>query len=513
LPVPVYVVGAIAAMAWMWNTHAATAVAPGVFAALWILTGVAATGLLVSAVSPRRSLIDLFYYLFLTFFVTGPAAVQVATGEFPWEVEHQPHHAATATWLLATAMLAYELGRRLQARLVAAPLRLAQPVAPSPPLTLALVVGVTAGVVVIPLAGLELLLADRGTLFASNIDAGIRGYSFLILKNMALATAIWAIAVAYSFDATRDGAATRRFLRLLALLAVAVTALVFNPLVNPRFVFAAAAIAILFMVSRPLFFHVKPLAVLVFPILLFYAFPDLKALSDAEARDEFLQELTRFDVDYLTSVDFDTFQCAANAVRYVEEVGLLGLQSVLGGLLFFVPRAIWPDKPLGSGLVVFDELGYWYVNVSMPLHMEFFLAAGVVGLTLGMLALGGVVGWLEAAGVRASRLSARTPADVLIALAGGFTVITLRGSLAAVAVFVGIPLGWALVALWLTRTRRPAAAEANGAATTAAAFGDWRDRFARAKRRDAGRSRVGRMVPPARVGRRVTAVRAGPRGG
>lgn len=488
LPLSAYVVGAVATMLWMWTTYAAGA--PALFVALYVLTGLAALGLLVSAVSPKRSVVDLFYYLFLTFFLTAPAAIQVATGEFPWEQVHEPHHATKAVVLLALAMVAYEVGRGLQRRLLpaSAGAGLAERVPPTGLLTSTLLIGVVLGVVAVPLAGLELLLADRDALTTFNTEGGLRGYLFITLKGITLATTAWLLAAAYSLDRNGDPAAARRLVRLLTIVALVVTALLFNPLINPRFIFAAAVIVIVFLIVRPFFFELKPWAIVAFPVALFYVFPHLKALSDAEERANFLQRITTFDLEYLKSVDFDTFQCAANAVRYVEEVGLLGLPNLLGGLLFFIPRAVWPDKPYGSGLEVFDHLGYWFINVSMPLHMEFYLGAGIVGVIVGMVAFGGVVGWLETVSLRAARaVVGRTPADVIVALLGGFAIIIMRGSLAAVAVFVGIPLVWGLIILVAARSGKVASVRADEPAAVRSeadiGFGDWRDHFAGARRR------------------------------
>jgi len=517
LPVPVYVVGVVSVLVWLWTTYAATAPAP--FTALVVLSTAAAIGLLVSALSPRRSLVDLCYYLFLTFFLTTPAAIQVATGEFPWDVEHARHHAIKATALFALAMVAYEVGRLVQRGLERRWVALEQPVAPTAALTTILLVGMAGGLFMVPLAGLEVLLADRATLSEFNTETGLRGYVFLVLKGVSLATTVWALAAAFSVDPARNRSAARRFLALVALAMVAITALAFNPLVNPRFSFAAAAIALAFMLVRPYFFRLKPWAIVAFPAALFYVFPNLKALSDADARAEVLERIGSVDLEYLTSVDFDGFQTAANAVRYVEEIGLLGLQNVLGSLFFFIPRAIWPDKPYGSGLAVFEELGYWYVNVSMPLPLEFFLAAGLVGLVAGMIGFGALVGQLEAASLRGAATAGRTPADVLVALLGGFAIITMRGSLAAVAVFVGIPLAWAVVVLWFVWRRRSASAAARGRSGAGdAGFGDWRDGFARAKRGEDGGPKAGRFAQVARLGRRGAiaagaVARPGSRGG
>jgi hypothetical protein len=515
LPVPLYVLGVVAAMVGMWEAYAATAVVPGVFTALFVLTGLSAIGLLVSALSPRRSLIDLCYYLFLTFFVTGPAAIQVATWDFPWTVKHDYHHAAVATLLLALAMVAYEVGGAVGRRVQGPGHGPGARLAPTQGLLAVLVVGVAAGSVVIPLAGLELLLADRAA-FSDYIVSGIDGYVVNILKGVALATTVWALATVYSVDPARDSATKRWTLAAVTVAAVALTALLFNPLVNPRFFFGAAAIALLFLVTRPYFFELKPWAVLGFPAALFYVFPNLKLLSYEEGRTEIIERLGQVDLEYLTRVDFDTFQTASNAVRFVEEVGLLGIQNLLGSLLFFVPRVVWPDKPIGSGLVVFEHLGYPYVNVSMPLHLEFYLIAGIAGLILGMVGFGVLVGWLETASLQTTRLVGRTRFDVFIALVGGFAIIVLRGPLVAVAAFVGVPLGWAALVLLLSRSRAAVAPprEPEDAGAVAGDFGDWRDAFTGRRRPETALPRRPRAVAVVGPARRSGAdARSGSRGG
>lgn len=78
------------------------------------------------------------------------------------------------------------------------------------------------------------------------------------------------------------------------------------------------------------------------------------------------------------------------AIEYMGSFGITyGLQLV-GAFLFFVPRALWPSKPVGTGCMMFTDLGYSFTNVSAPLPMEGLLNFGYPGVILFAL----IFGWL-----------------------------------------------------------------------------------------------------------------------
>ena len=47
-----------------------------------------------------------------------------------------------------------------------------------------------------------------------------------------------------------------------------------------------------------------------------------------------------------TSIDFDGFQQIVNTITYVHDYGYKWGMNLLSALLFFVPRSVWPDKPV-----------------------------------------------------------------------------------------------------------------------------------------------------------------------
>ena len=54
--------------------------------------------------------------------------------------------------------------------------------------------------------------------------------------------------------------------------------------------------------------------------------------------------------------------------------------QLLGVLFFFVPRSIWPTKPVGSGHYLVLQNSGSYTNVSMPFFSEGYINFGYVGM-------------------------------------------------------------------------------------------------------------------------------------
>ena len=89
---------------------------------------------------------------------------------------------------------------------------------------------------------------------------------------------------------------------------------------------------------------------------------------------------------------FDAYENFASAV----DANFVSYGSQLfGSLLFFVPRSIWPDKPLGSGYVLAQELVYTWSNISMPFLGEGYVNFGFFGVFIFAAFLGFTLGNLD----------------------------------------------------------------------------------------------------------------------
>lgn len=78
----------------------------------------------------------------------------------------------------------------------------------------------------------------------------------------------------------------------------------------------------------------------------------------------------------IIGVDFDAYQNLLALMRI--DLVTYGKQ-LLGVLLFFVPRAVWPGKPVGSGFEIASELNISFPNISMPVFGEGYINFGIPG--------------------------------------------------------------------------------------------------------------------------------------
>ena len=131
-------------------------------------------------------------------------------------------------------------------------------------------------------------------------------------------------------------------------------------------------------------------------------------------------------VDSLGSPDFDAFAQVNNAVLFVERDGLAPRQA-LGVVAFWVPRRIWADKPVDTGIMLAQDRGYLFTNLSAPLWAELYIDGGWLLVVVGMAVFGMVV---RTADKRSEQqLSANGAIGIASCILPFYTLIVLRGSL------------------------------------------------------------------------------------
>ena len=85
-----------------------------------------------------------------------------------------------------------------------------------------------------------------------------------------------------------------------------------------------------------------------------------------------------FDLTYLDSINYDASQ---QFMAVTKKNVITNGRQLLGALLFFIPRSIWPSKPIGSGaMMAVNEFAF--SNISMPFWGEGFINFGWLGVFL-----------------------------------------------------------------------------------------------------------------------------------
>ncbi|GAB2631804.1 hypothetical protein GCM10027168_73780 [Streptomyces capparidis] len=403
----------------------------------------------------------LFAYVWLGL---APLAM-LSTGVYPRGFVVDDATAFAATAVVEVGLLAYSAGavlggwRAHRRSAVLEPL-LARRVAP---------------VRVLLLCGLALLLAvvlipqqgGVGTFFASrqaaNEAAGGGGDS----AGRALAAwglsvpAFWALVALVHVPRLPFGDRTLRQVRwaLLPVL-LALNVVVNNPVSQPRFWAGTVLLTLVFaarVTRRPRVFRYGAAAIMV-AVLAVFPYSDYFRYDEREP-----VRVVSLAEQFTTNGDYDAYQQIQTGLDYVGVHGH-SPSAALGPPVFFVPRAVWPDKPGDAGIQLARHAGYEFDNLSAPLWVESYMWAGIPAVVV-VFALFGAVG-RRVDEVR-ERLGGRegTLAALLVPAFAFYQLILLRGSLMAI---VGPLFLLVVVPLCVTTRRGPrpsprAPAKAGGA--------------------------------------------------
>jgi hypothetical protein len=178
-------------------------------------------------------------------------------------------------------------------------------------------------------------------------------------------------------------------IRLLLILQFICLVLINSPFSMARFNVAIVYIGLLLILVPGL--HNRYYFFMIFVVGFIVIFPMLDLLRrDSLMSISFNSVLNVINttVANLLSGHFDAFAMVISTVQFVKEFGITYGMQLLGVLLFFVPRSVWPSKPTGSGYLVFLKKGEQFKNVSSPLVAEGYINFGFAGV----LAFGWIIG-------------------------------------------------------------------------------------------------------------------------
>jgi len=150
------------------------------------------------------------------------------------------------------------------------------------------------------------------------------------------------------------------------------------PFAIQRFAAGAFYIGLIFVI-KPYFKNRALLYIgLIFLFLIIYPivgyFRNLEAFGD--------HNIAIINTDEFFSGNFDNYSTLNMAMTHVSDHGITYGRQLLGALLFFVPRAFWPNKPIGSGAYVASVKDWEFTNISMPIIGEGYINFGIIGIFL-----------------------------------------------------------------------------------------------------------------------------------
>jgi len=227
-------------------------------------------------------------------------------------------------------------------------------------------------------------------------------------------------------EISRRAASTSRPHLVSAAFAVVLSALVLvvvNPLSSPRYVFGTVALSLAaaagaYATLRR--FRVVGITAIVGMVVVFPVLDSFRVTTT--------QGVKRVDiVAALTTGDFDAFGQVMNTLDYVDTHGITWGSQLLGVITFWVPRSLWPTKPVDTGILLAQYKGYSFTNLSASIWTEFFINGGWVLLVLGMFGVGYAARFADRRVERDLRV--RPMPATLSAILAFYALIILRGSL------------------------------------------------------------------------------------
>jgi hypothetical protein len=193
-----------------------------------------------------------------------------------------------------------------------------------------------------------------------------------------------------------------------------------NPISNPRYRFGGVALALLIAVwpmGRPARFRAAVVGLLALLIVIF-------PYAAVFRYDQRVLQLTPVKQQLVGSADFGMFQQELNGVVYVDQHGYTLGRQTLGGVLSFVPRAVWKNKPLDTGTLISRAR---FINASSTLWTEANVEFGWIGI-FGALAVYGYLSRLFDEAYVSREKGQISVIGAAVPLFAAFQIFLVRGS-------------------------------------------------------------------------------------
>ncbi len=223
--------------------------------------------------------------------------------------------------------------------------------------------------------------------------------------------------------AADDDSGSRRWAGIAALGGAVVLLMIVNPVASARYSFGTVAFALVVFAGAAVTRRRARLTMLATIAGFLFLFP----LADAFRRDDSSASRADFFGEYPSNPDYDAFWQVSNALSYWIDGLVVPLNQFLGSVLFWVPRALWPSKPSGTGVMLAEYRGYSFDNLSAPMWAEALVNGGVVAVVILFLVLGAALRAMD------TRIVPALADGGVWALAGAilpvYMTILLRGSL------------------------------------------------------------------------------------
>jgi len=160
----------------------------------------------------------------------------------------------------------------------------------------------------------------------------------------------------------------------------------------------------------------------------------------------------KINFGWMKGLHFDAYQ---NFVRVIEINWITYGNQLKGALLFFIPRSLWVEKPIGSGSNLAIKMDYIFGGISMPFIAEGYVNFGLIGSLVFMLFLGIILGNLDRIAWKLKKANKDCLFLYYYYFLFGVTFFTMRGDLInGISMIIGLTVSFWMLVLILRFTTR-----------------------------------------------------------
>lgn len=346
--------------------------------------------MLVRAWKDHPFSLDMAHCLFCIIFLWYAPIIQVSCGYHVWGISYTPNDIARANALIFLWLLFYNFGFRFFGR-IKTPREEKRVVPGFDEIPETYVLWLLAVCVVITAVYLKKYGLRFGGFGTDNVLVDISSKSLSILVDHCL-TAFVVFSVIYILN----WIGARNDKKILGVIAVVCLLLCCSPFSISRYaagsIYSCLLVTLFPSLRKNHRFAVIFICalVLVFPVLGLFR---LETVGDVSS-DEIINIITKLK-DYYKTANYDTYQMLIATCQATDKCGFTYGRQLLGTLLFFVPRSIWPGKPVGTGAYVSEMLNFNFSNISAPIVAESYIDFGIVGVIVFAVIAGTIVARID----------------------------------------------------------------------------------------------------------------------
>lgn len=149
--------------------------------------------------------------------------------------------------------------------------------------------------------------------------------------------------------------------------------------------------------------------------------------------------------------NFDAFEMVGLTQTYSDRMGYSFGKQLLLPALFWVPRSIWPGKPIGVGDIVGESLNLFSINVSAPMWAEGYANLGIVGVIVLLAVFGRIARVADDYLVMTTYRTGDVFPTVVSAFFAANMLILLRGDLTTGTMFLQMVVGFTYAIMFLIK--------------------------------------------------------------